>query len=188
MDHIRSVQNRLEKRRKGEDAPKRDSIQVVSRSPKKAKKYKETISYTARKRFFQRKQKKWGNEKGLEGRLCSLCRGKTIHLESGTEVSSTRSTKGGGVPDEFHPKATSKITLCEAVKGLPGEKALVSSLGPICSLESRELDCLTEKVKMEDAIKRKCPEITNHFDDYSRAKIHCALPSNPRGNPLTVEK
>lgn len=41
------------------------------------------------------------------------------------------------------------------------EKALIPSLELMCTLQLRDLDCRTEKVEMERAIKRECPEVIN---------------------------
>lgn len=57
------------------------------------------------------------------------------------------------------------------VKGLLVEKALVSCLEPMCSLEIQDLDCLTEKVEVEEAIRRECPKVTNARIDFAFANV-----------------
>lgn len=74
---------------------------------------------------------------------------------------STWKTKCGGVLVEFGPKTANEITFCGAVKGLLGEKSLVSSLEKTCSLEIGNRDCLTENVQLEEDIKCERLEVTN---------------------------
>lgn len=49
-------------------------------------------------------------------------------------------------------KTTNKSTFCEA---------LVCNLEPMCSLEISDLDCLVEKVEVEEPIKRESSEVAN---------------------------
>lgn len=87
-------------------------------------------------------------------KVLSEIRYKIMPEDNGTEVSSIRKTKFGGVLVELCLRTTNKVTFCEVVKGILREKSLVSSLEPTCSLEIRDLACLTEKNEVEEAIRR----------------------------------
>lgn len=77
---------------------------------------------------------------------------------------------------------------CEAAKGLLGEKALVFSLEPMCPLEIRDLDCLTEKIGAKEIAKRQCPNVTSIWVDITTANYQgrkftvMEVLSNMRGN------
>lgn len=62
----------------------------------------------------------------------------------------------GGAFAQACPTNINKSTFCETV----GEKVLVPSLKTICSLQIRDLVYLTEKVTVEETIKREYPEAT----------------------------
>lgn len=70
--------------------------------------------------------------------------------------------KADGILAELGPKAINPGALPVLEKTeLLVKTALVSSLEPICCLEIRNLDRLTEKNEMEEIIKRQCREATN---------------------------
>ena len=196
------LQSELGKKRKEEGTSEGDFTQVLSRAEKKKAKRIKRQQHVAPSEKPLPKTKadtKDGVPKEKVGRrrrtrppalLIKPTEGKTFAEvlseirykikpeDNGAEVSSIRKTKGGGVLVELGPKTINKVTFCEAVKGLLGEKALVSSLEPTCALEIRDLDCLTEKNEVEEAIKRECPEVTN-----VRIGITSA---NSRGQKLAV--
>lgn len=62
----------------------------------------------------------------------------------------------GGAFAQACPTNINKSTFCETV----GEKALVPSLKTTCSPQIRDLVYLTEKVTVEETIKREYPEAT----------------------------
>lgn len=99
--------------------------------------------------------KRWGDEEESDRQLYRI---KPKHSEA--EGFSFRKTKIGGVLIELGLTATDKGTFCE-VMGLLGEKASVSSLETTSSLEIPDLNCLTEKKKVEEAIKHECPHVAN---------------------------
>ena len=196
------LQSELGKKRKEDDVPEGDFIEVVSKAQKKKAKKDKKKQRTPSPETRLSKNKEAANPKPVAEKtrkrrrtrpsalLIKPTEGKTFAEvlseiryrmkpeENGAEVSSIRKTRSGGVLVELGPKTTNKSTFCEAVKGLLGEKALVSSLEPMCSLEIRDLDCLTEKVEVEEALKRECPEVTN-----ARVGITSV---NARGQKLAV--
>lgn len=79
--------------------------------------------------------------------------------DSETEIRSIRQTKAGGVLLELGDKAKNKEAFCEVIRGILGDSAVVSTLEPRCSLEIRDLDCLTAKEEVEEALKRDIPDL-----------------------------
>ena len=66
----------------------------------------------------------------------------------------------------------------ETIQGILGEKAVVSDLESRRTLESRDLDCFTDKEEVEEAFKRDLP-------DLGKFKVGLT-PENPRGQRIAI--
>lgn len=105
-------------------------------------------------------------------------RNKVNPESTGTKVKSIRQTRTGGVLLEIGEEAAKKGAFEEEIKSILGKTAVVSSLEPRCTIEIRDLDCLTSEADVKAALERDIP-------DLGEVKIGLT-PINPRGQRVAI--